>query len=119
MGFLSILPESFAVLETWITRIFLFLGLAAIGPWAALLIYDLLLYFFRAGAYEIPFVGGRARGKARPRAPSLTERPSGHRRKFSLRGFDRPVLSTGGANGESQDARYRRITEEKMGGSSG
>ncbi|KAF1836237.1 hypothetical protein BDW02DRAFT_251847 [Decorospora gaudefroyi] len=120
MGLLSILPPSFAGVETWITRLFLFLGLVAIGPWAALLIYDLLLYIFRAGAYEIPFIGGRARGKTRPRAPSLTERPSGHRRKFSLasRGIDRPVLNTGTADADSQDARYRRITEENAGDSS-
>ncbi|KAF1947858.1 hypothetical protein EJ02DRAFT_333407 [Clathrospora elynae] len=119
MGLLSILPASFAGVETWITRLFLFLGLIAIGPWAALLVYDLLLYIFRACAYEVPVVGGRARGKARPRAPSLTERPSGHRRKFSLasRGIDRPVLSTGGTGAGSQDARYRRITEEKGGDS--
>ncbi|CAI9625868.1 unnamed protein product [Alternaria burnsii] len=104
MGFLSILPANLAVVETWITRIFLFLGLVAIGPWAALLVYDLLLYCCRAGAYEIPFIGGRARGKARPRAPSLTERPSGHRRKFSI---------------ASRDARHRRITEEKTAHSAG
>lgn len=84
----------------------------AIGPWAALLVYDILLYLFRAGAYEIPVVGGRARGKARPRAPSLTERPSGRRRKFSIRGFDKPVLNTGAAKADSQDARHRHISEE-------
>ena len=55
-----------------------------IGPWVFLILYDLLLYIVRSVTYEIPFVGGRARGKARPRAPSLTERPSGHRRRFSL-----------------------------------
>ena len=63
-----------------------------IGPWAALVIYDLVLYVFRAVTYEIPVVGGRARGKARPRAPSLTERPNGHRRRFSLA---RPKDDTG------------------------
>lgn len=121
MGILSILPQSLIVVETWITRLFLFLGLVAIGPWAALLVYDLLLYLFRATAYEVPVVGGRARGKARPRAPSLTERPSGHRRKFSIasRGIDTPVLSTGGAGTESHDARYRGIAEEKAQDSSG
>ncbi|EOA82786.1 hypothetical protein ACJQWK_04572 [Exserohilum turcicum] len=118
MGFLSILPESLKALETWITRIFLFLGLLAIGPWVALLIYDILLYLFRACVHEIPVVGGRAQGKDRPRAPSLTERPSGRRRKFSLRGFDRPVLSTGGANVDARDARHRRITEVTVGDSS-
>ncbi|EDU46010.1 hypothetical protein PtrSN002B_008644 [Pyrenophora tritici-repentis] len=112
MGFLSIpfLPESFAVFETWIARAFLFLGLISIGPWAALLIYDLLLYVCRACAHEMPIIGGRARGKARPRAPSLTERPSGRRRNFSFasRAIDRPVMNTGSANAGSQDARYRQ-----------
>jgi hypothetical protein len=113
MGFLSILPANLAVVETWITRIFV--SPVAIGPWAALLVYDLILYGCRASAYEIPVVGGRARGKARPRAPSLTERPSGRRRKFSIasRGIDRPVMSTGGMDTDPQDARHRHIAEEK------
>ncbi|KAL6711154.1 hypothetical protein ACN47E_005685 [Coniothyrium glycines] len=115
MGILSILPESFAVVETWITRLFLFLGLMLIGPWAALLVYDLILYIVRAIAYEIPVIGGRARGKARPRAPSLTERPSGRRRRFSLarRPGDVPVISTSGERPTSQDIRHRQITEER------
>jgi len=93
----------------------LFLGLMAIGPWAALLIYDLLLYIVRAVTYEIPIVGGRARGKARPRAPSLTERPSGHRRRFSLARppGNVPILSSGGDMVDSQDVRHRQIAEEK------
>lgn len=100
------------VVAVWISHSSqLFLGLLAIGPWAALLIYDILLYLFRAGAHEIPVFGGRARGKARPRAPSLTERPSGRRREFSLRGFDKPVLGTGAAKADSQGARHRRIAE--------
>ncbi|KAH7400856.1 hypothetical protein DE146DRAFT_755300 [Phaeosphaeria sp. MPI-PUGE-AT-0046c] len=114
MGLLSIFPESFAVVETWITRIFLFLGIVTIGPWAALLVYDLVLYIFRATTYEIPVVGGRARGKARPRAPSLTERPTGHRRRFSLaRRPDDHAQSTSGIGTDSPDARYRHIPEEK------
>lgn len=115
MGLLSILPASFAVVETVITRLFLFLGLMAIGPWAALLIYDLILYIVRAVTYEIPIVGGRARGKARPRAPSLTERPSGHRRRFSLarRPGNVPTLISGGDRVDSQDVRHRQIAEEK------
>lgn len=62
----------------------LLMGVLLIGPWACLLVYDLVLYIFRSITHEIPIVGGRAQGKARPRAPSLTERPSGHRRKFSI-----------------------------------
>lgn len=39
---------------------------------------------FRTITYEIPFVGGRARGKERPRAPSLKERPSGDPRVVGI-----------------------------------
>jgi hypothetical protein len=88
-----------------------------IGPWAALLIYDLVLYLFRAAFFEIPYIGGRARGKARPRAPSLTERPTGHRRRFSKIGRrpEEHTKSTGGAQGDAPDARFRQRTEEKDG----
>jgi hypothetical protein len=90
-----------------------------IGPWAALLIYDLILYIFRSVAYEIPVVGGRARGKARPRAPSLTERPTGRPRRFSLaRRPEDSTQSTGGSTADGTDARFRHIAEEKDDGSS-
>lgn len=140
MGLLSILPASFAVVETWIARVFvsgeqhvahvlytvppwisgscgdqLFVGVLIIGPWIVVLVYDLLLYLLRAVSYEIPVIGGRARGMVRPRAPSLTERPSGHRRKFSLarRDGNRHMLSTGSVMGDAQDARYRHLEEEE------
>jgi hypothetical protein len=133
MGLFSIFPESFAAVETWITRVFvcphcclissswparspaqLFLGIITLGPWAALLVYDLVLYIVRAVTYEIPVVGGRARGKARPRAPSLTERPTGRRRRFSLaRRPEEPAQSTGGTKGDAPDARLRHTAEEK------
>ena len=48
-----------------------------IGPWLLLLVYDVLFYASRTIAYEIPYIGGRARNRPRPRAPSLSERPSG------------------------------------------
>lgn len=57
-----------------------------IGPWALFLIYDMILYIIRAVAYEIPVYGGRARGRRRPLAPSLVERPNGRRRTFSISG---------------------------------
>ena len=34
--------------------------------------------------YDIPVIGGRARKRPRPRAPSLSERPSGRPREFSM-----------------------------------
>jgi hypothetical protein len=135
MGLLSILPASFSTVETCLTRVFvsrrplllcfimlifiqLFFGLVMIGPWAALVVYDLVLYFFRAVTYEIPVVGGRARGKARPRAPSLTERPNGHRRQFSLaRPKEDSGSSTGTAKAEAPDARSRNTQEDLDDGS--
>lgn len=43
---------------------------------------------FRQIWYVTPFVGGRARGRQRPRAPSLSETASGQRRRaLSLAGF--------------------------------
>jgi len=55
-----------------------------IGPWVLLLVYDMILYLFRIATYEIPYIGGRARNRPRPRAPSLSERPSGMARSISL-----------------------------------
>jgi hypothetical protein len=60
------------------------LGVIAIGPWLLLIVYDMILYLFRTATYEIPYIGGRARNRPRPRAPSLSERPSGKPRSFSL-----------------------------------
>jgi hypothetical protein len=60
------------------------MGILVIGPWALLIVYDMLLYIFRSVYYEVPVIGGRAKGRQRPRAPSLTERADGHRRAFSF-----------------------------------
>jgi hypothetical protein len=98
MGLFSILPESLHTLEIWLTRIFLFTALLVIGPWALLLLYDLALYICRSTTYELPWIGGRARGLQRPRAPSLTERPSGLRRRTFSVGIGIPGLA-GGAGG--------------------
>jgi hypothetical protein len=115
MGWFSLLPENLSAVETWVVRLFLVLTVITIGPWAVLIIYDLLLYIWRAVAHEIPFVGGRARGRARPRAPSLTERPSGHPRhlrKFSLaRSSDSPAPA-GDIKPGSSESQERHIEEE-------
>jgi hypothetical protein len=34
--------------------------------------------------YDVPVIGGRARNRPRPRAPSLSERPNGRPRTFSI-----------------------------------
>jgi hypothetical protein len=100
MSWFSILPPSISFIETWAIRLFvcclhcpkpifpdqrqLLLGALAIGPWLLLIVYDAILYIFRAATYDIPYIGGRARNRPRPRAPSLSERPSGRSRTFSL-----------------------------------
>ncbi len=62
----------------------MFLGIIVIFPWVIVLVYDVILYIFRSATYDIPYVGGRARNRPRPRAPSFSERPSGRARTFSL-----------------------------------
>lgn len=39
------------------------LGLLTIIPWAVLLAFDLVLYISRMSLYEMPVLGGRARGR--------------------------------------------------------
>lgn len=59
--------------------------------------------------WELPWIGGRARGYQRPRAPSLQERPDGQRRVFELRGAE-----TEGADsdsGRSEHAVSSKTTE--------
>ena len=53
----------------------LLLTLATLGPWFLFILYDIVLWFSRAVAYEIPLIGGRAQGKRRPRRPTFSERP--------------------------------------------
>jgi len=84
MAWSSILPPSISFVEYWVTRFFLLLSALVIGPWLLLLMYDAFLYLFRVATYDIPYVGGRARNRPRPRAPSLSERPSGRARTFSV-----------------------------------
>lgn len=113
MSWFSILPAHLTIIETWIIRFFVgshlphspsqlhskrasrltqsqsslpqvLLGILTIGPWLVVIVYDLVLYIVRAAAYEIPFFGGRARGRQKPRAPTLAERPSGRARNFSI-----------------------------------
>ena len=88
------------------------MGVILIGPWVFLLVYDLVLYIARSITHEIPIVGGRAQGKARPRAPSLTERPSGHRRKFSMAPRrDKSEPSSGDTKMNLSDPRWRKTRD--------
>lgn len=78
-----------------------------IAPWIIFLLYDLLLYVFRAVTYEVPYIGGRARGRQRPRAPSLAERPNGRRRNFSI---TRVGVSSGVAGSGDREPRRKSQT---------
>ncbi|KAJ5103594.1 hypothetical protein N7532_004123 [Penicillium argentinense] len=86
MAWYSILPPQLIQFESWAVRIFFLLGLITIVPWFAMLVFDAGLYLYRMILWEFPWVGGRARGHQRPRAPSLQERPDGQRRAFGLKG---------------------------------
>ena len=77
-----------------------FLGLITIGPWAFLVLLDATIWIYRMTLWEVPWVGGRARGRQRPRAPSLNERPDGQRRAFGLCGVE---MDTGDSEGRDQD----------------
>ncbi|KAJ5793676.1 hypothetical protein N7457_000275 [Penicillium paradoxum] len=76
------------------------LGLITIGPWAFLVLLDATIWIYRLILWEVPWIGGRARGRQRPRAPSLNERPGGQRRAFGLRGVE---TDTGDSEGPDQD----------------
>lgn len=79
-----------------------------LGPWALFLISDLILYLIRAVAYEIPYFGGRTRGRQRPRAPSLVERPNGRRRTFSFTGASSGFL-VGNENNRADTLKRRGL----------
>ncbi|KFY37703.1 hypothetical protein V494_04637 [Pseudogymnoascus sp. VKM F-4513 (FW-928)] len=80
MAWSSILPSNLEYIEIWITRLFLVLGGLVVGPWLLMVVYDFFRYIFRIVTYEIPYIGGRARNRPRPRAPSLSELTSGQPR---------------------------------------
>ncbi|KAJ5094098.1 hypothetical protein N7456_009959 [Penicillium angulare] len=88
MAWYSILPPQLIQVESWAVRIFFLLGLITILPWFALIVFDAGLWLYRIILWELPWIGGRARGQQRPRAPSLNERPDGQRRAFGLRGVE-------------------------------
>jgi hypothetical protein len=97
------------------------MALLTIGPWALVFLYDILLYLWRAIQYEIPFVGGRARGRARPRAPTLTERPSGDPRvlglaKISSRGEDDALRVVPGEDRSAITTRRRHAEQADTAG---
>lgn len=78
------------------------------GPWLLLLVYDFVFYLWRTATYAIPVVGGRARGRQPPKAPTLTERPSGRPRGFSFKAPDEPVSDESTPSHESFDGEIKR-----------
>jgi hypothetical protein len=65
-------------------RIFILLGIITIIPWAVLIAFDASLWLYRMIIWEFPWIGGRARGQQRPRAPSINERLEESRRSLRL-----------------------------------
>jgi hypothetical protein len=90
------------------------LGLITIGPWAFLILLDATIWLYRMILWDFPWIGGRARGQQRPRAPSLNERPDGQRRAFGLRGVETGTgESDGGQSGESSSKRQNDRDESR------
>lgn len=119
MAWYSILPPQLIQFESWAVRIFFLLGLITIVPWCAMIIFDAGLYLYRMLLWELPWVGGRARGHQRPRAPSLAERAEEQRRALGLKGVESDV-SDGGRGmetdelGESVSERGKDAKKENM-----
>ncbi|ETN47055.1 uncharacterized protein HMPREF1541_01245 [Cyphellophora europaea CBS 101466] len=101
MAWYSILPPQLEFIERWVIRICLVLAIINLAPWVIAILYDLLLYIGRRLWHEMPIWGGRARGDARPRAPSLRDRP----RRFSL------VELMGGGDGGSGSKEEMSVDE--------
>lgn len=76
---------------------------------------DFLLYIFRAATYEIPYIGGRARGRPRPVAPTLTERPDGEKRSFGLMPVGEESQEQTHAAGEGHETRPLRRKKSRHG----
>lgn len=115
LSWLSIAPHQFYVYETWLVRAFLFLGIVTIGPWVVFLFYDLVLFAWHVATYDIPYLGGRAKGRARLRAPSLTERPDGRPRTLHYsspsRSSEKQPTFTSSSRHPRQDSDVRKRSE--------
>ena len=79
------------------------------SPWLLAILIDLFLYTFRQVWYWIPILGGRAKGRTRPRAPSLKD---AHRRSLSLAGI-MGSGSPGRVRAEGLRRRHERNNSEK------
>ncbi|KAJ9610491.1 hypothetical protein H2200_005268 [Cladophialophora chaetospira] len=105
MAWYSILPSHLTTYETWIIRAFLILATINMTPWILAILYDLLYYVCRRVWHEIPFIGGRAQGAQRPRAPSFRDRA----RRMSLRDLVTGGEGSGGSTGRrGQEKAHRR-----------
>lgn len=84
-----------------------------------MIIFDAGLYLYRMLLWELPWVGGRARGHQRPRAPSLAERAEEQRRALGLKGVESDMSDGGrgmetGELGESVSERGKDTKKENM-----
>lgn len=123
MAWYSILPPQLEFIERWVIRICVRpahshavaptkanpipqLGLAIINisPWIIAIVYDIILYIARRLWHEVPVWGGRAHGDARPRAPSLRDRP----RRLSLAELIRGTSPSGNNSDDPRDEVRRR-----------
>ncbi len=70
------------------------------SPWLLAILIDLFLYIFRQVWYWVPIWGGRAKGRTRPRAPSIKEA-----RRCTLSLVD---IMGSGSPGRVRDEGFRR-----------
>ena len=90
-----------------------------LAPWVLAILYDLLYYIGRQIWHEIPFVGGRARGAQRPRAPSLRERTRRVSFRQLLAGAGEDGAGSAGKNAHTRGLSRESIEEEKEDGDGG
>jgi hypothetical protein len=75
--------------------------------------YDFLLYFIRYALWELPVIGGKARGHRKPEPAKLVEHATGHKKVPSFArsaGDDASAAKTGAQVGAAQDSRARNST---------
>lgn len=72
----------------------------------------MVLFIIRTITYDIPYIGGRARNRPRPRAPSLSERPSGSARRLSIPVSTKSSLEQAGDTVGEMTKRVARTVDE-------
>jgi hypothetical protein len=62
----------------------LLFAVLTLGPWLLVFAYDFVLYFIRYALWELPVIGGKARGQRRPEPIKLVEHATGHKKVNSI-----------------------------------